>query len=48
MYMQEREEGRDSAAAIRSWQISAAVILSVLLVLALGLYPSPVLSLFIG
>ena len=48
MYMKEREEGAEGAASISSYQMAAAVILAVFLVLALGLYPSPVLSLIIG
>jgi NADH-quinone oxidoreductase subunit N len=48
MYMKEREEGAEGASPISSYQMAAAVILAVLLVLALGLYPSPVLSLIVG
>jgi len=48
MYMKEQEEGKETAAPIISYQISAAIILAVFLVFALGLYPSPILSLIIG
>ena len=48
MYMQEQEEGKAAAETIRSWQMSAAIIMAVFFVLALGLYPSPLISLFTG
>ena len=48
MYMKEKEDAAEAAAPIRSGQMAVAIILAVLLVLALGLAPSPVLSLILG
>ena len=48
MYMREQEQGKAAAETIRSWQMSAAIITAVFFVFALGLYPSPLISIFTG
>jgi NADH-quinone oxidoreductase subunit N len=41
MFMRESEEGRPVAVPVRSGQIIAAILVALVLVLQLGLYPTP-------